>query len=45
MKYENEFIEWLYNRYFIPNGDVLISFMEDGESYDRFLDEMGLEDE
>jgi hypothetical protein len=45
MKYESEFIAWLHTRYFIPNGDVLISFMEDGESYDIFLDEMGLTDD
>ena len=45
MKYEEEFTAWLYDRYFIPNGDVLILHMEDGESYNTFLSEMGLEDE
>lgn len=45
MKYEEEFIAWLYNKYFIPNGEVLILHMEDGESYDLFLAEMGLDDE
>jgi hypothetical protein len=45
MKYEDEFINWLYKQYNIGNGDTLIKYMEDGHSYDNFLDEMGLEDD
>jgi len=45
MKYEDEFVTWLYNQYFIGNDDTLIQYMEDGISYDDFLDEMGLEDD
>lgn len=45
MKYEQEFIEWLYANKKIYNGDTLISYLEDGESYYQFLDEMGLWDE
>lgn len=45
MKYENEFIEWLYKNYPIGNGDTLLKYMEDGVSYDEFLQENGLEDD
>lgn len=45
MKYEQEFIEWLYANKKIYNGDMLISYLEDGESYYTFLQETGLEDE
>jgi hypothetical protein len=45
MKYEDEFINWLYAKYNIGNGDTLIKYMEDGVSYDNFLNEMGLEDD
>ncbi|HEY7867382.1 MAG TPA: hypothetical protein VIC51_15425 [Psychromonas sp.] len=45
MKYEDEFINWLYTQYNIGNGDTLIKYMEDGVSYDNFLNEMGLEDD
>ena len=45
MKYEDEFINWLYTQHNIGNGDTLIKYMEDGHSYDNFLNEMGLEDD
>jgi hypothetical protein len=45
MKYEDEFINWLYTQHIIGNGDTLIKYMEDGVSYDIFLDEMGLNDD
>ena len=45
MKYEEEFIEWLYANKKIYNGDMLISYLEDGESYYQFLMETGLEDD
>lgn len=45
MKYEDEFIEWLCTHYQIGNGHTLIKYIEDGVSYDAFLEEMGLEDE
>jgi hypothetical protein len=45
MKYESEFIDWLYTQHVIGNGDTLIKYMEDGVSYDIFLDEMGLNDD
>jgi hypothetical protein len=45
MKYEDEFIAWLYETCNIGNGDTLIAYLEDGVSYDTFLTEMGLEDE
>jgi hypothetical protein len=45
MKYEDEFTAWLYANVSIPNGDVLIQYLEDGYTYDAFLSEMGLEDE
>jgi hypothetical protein len=45
MKYEEEFIAWLYTQYPIGNDDLLIRLMEDGENYGWFLEEMGLEDD
>ena len=45
MKYEDEFIAWLYENYTIGNGDTLIKYLEDGVSYDLFLIDMGYEDE
>lgn len=45
MKYEQAFIEWLYENYTINNGDALIHYLEDGESYDIFLQEFGLTDD
>jgi hypothetical protein len=45
MKYEDEFTVWLYNNYTITNGDMLVEYLEDGISYDDFLNEMGLEDD
>ena len=45
MKYEEEFTAWLYENYTINNGDALIHYLEDGESYDIFLSEMGLTDD
>jgi hypothetical protein len=45
MKYEDEFIDWLYKQYIITNGDTLIYYMEDGVSYDDFLGETGLTDD
>jgi hypothetical protein len=45
MKYEEEFIAWLYTQHPIGNGDMLIHYMEDGVSYDNFLQELGLEDD
>jgi hypothetical protein len=45
MSYEDEYIRWLYHNYTIPNGDVLISYLEDGFTYDKFLKELGLQDE
>jgi hypothetical protein len=44
MKYESEFITWLYDQHNIGNGDTLLKYMEDGVSYDIFLDEKGLTD-
>jgi hypothetical protein len=45
MKYEEEFIAWLHSNYQIGNGHTLVRYMEDGVSYDAFLEEMGLTDE
>ena len=45
MKYEDEFVAWLYETYNIGNGHTLIGYMEDGVSYDLFLHDLGLEDE
>lgn len=44
MKYEQEFIDWLYENHPIGNGDMLLSYMEDGISYETFLEENGLID-
>lgn len=45
MKYEVEFTEWLYNNYSIFNGDALIHYLEDYDTYATFLNETGLVDE
>ena len=45
MKYEAEFTNWLYKNYTINNGDALIYYLEDGETYNIFLQEMGLVDD
>ena len=45
MKYESEFTAWLYMNYPIGNGDALIHYLEDGVTYDIFLQEMGLVDD
>lgn len=45
MKYEDEFIAWLYTQYPIGNDEMLIHYMEDGVSYDNFLQANGLIDE
>ena len=45
MKYEQEFIEWLYANKQIYNGDMLISYLEDGFSYEQFLRETGIQDD
>lgn len=45
MKYEEEFTAWLYNNRIINNGDALIHYLEDGYTYQLFLDELGLKDE
>lgn len=45
MKYEEEFTAWLYENYTINNGDALIHYLEDGVSYDIFLQEFGLTDD
>lgn len=45
MKYESEYTAWLYMNYTINNGDALIHYLEDGETYDIFLQEMGLTDD
>lgn len=44
MKYEQEYTEWLYERFPIYNGDALISYLEDEVIYARFLEENGLYD-
>jgi len=44
MIYEDRFVVWLYDNYVINNGDTLIKYLEDGVTYDLFLEEMGLED-
>jgi hypothetical protein len=45
MKYEDEFIAWLYTQHPIGNGDMLIRYMEDGVSYDDFLQAHDLQDD
>ena len=45
MKYEEEFTAWLYENFTINNDDALIHHLKDGQNYDTFLFEMGLEDE
>jgi hypothetical protein len=45
MKYEDEYINWLYAQYSINNGDTLIKYLEDGDTYNTFLDETGREDD
>lgn len=45
MKYEEQFIEWLYENFTISNGEALCSYLEDGDTYNTFLAENGLEDE
>jgi hypothetical protein len=45
MKYEDEFIAWLYTQHPIGNDDMLIRYMEDGVSYDDFLQAHDLEDD
>lgn len=44
MKYEQEFIDWLYENHPIGNGDMLLNLMEDGDMYLTFLQENGLVD-
>jgi hypothetical protein len=45
MKYEDEFIAWLYIHYNIGNDDTLLKYMEDGISYNMFLQDNDLEDD
>jgi hypothetical protein len=45
MKYESEFITWLYTQHIIGNNDTLLKYMEDGVSYDIFLMRWGLTDD
>jgi hypothetical protein len=45
MKYEEEYTAWLYATRSIGNGDALLHYLEDGDTYNLFLDEMGLVDE
>jgi hypothetical protein len=45
MKYESDFIMWLYTQHIISNNDTLLKYMEDGVSYDIFLNEKGLTDD
>ena len=39
---ESSFIEWLYKNYSIGNGDMLISYLENGHTFDTYLKEHGL---
>lgn len=36
------FNDWLYERYMIGNGHMLLNYYEDGDIQATFLDEMGL---
>lgn len=36
--YEDEFIAWIYENYSIGNGTMLINIMENGKSFDDFMD-------
>lgn len=45
MKYEDEYVEWLYVNRPIFNGDSLIHYLENKPTYEEFLSEMGLVDE
>jgi len=45
MKYEDEFVAYLYETYNIGNDHILIGYMEDGVTYAEWLQDMGLEDE
>lgn len=37
-KYEDRFVEYLYNHYPIGNGTMLINQMEDTDNFDNFVD-------
>lgn len=45
MKYEEEYTAWLYATRSIGNGDALLHYLEDGDTYNKFLTDMGLTDE
>ena len=45
MKYEEEFIKYIYDNYPVYNGHSLLGYMEDTIIYEAFLTHMGLEDE
>jgi len=36
-KYENRFIDWIYDNYPIGNGDMLIQQMEDSSNFEDFV--------
>ena len=36
-KYENRFIDWIYDNYPIGNGDMLIHQMEDSDNFEDFV--------
>ena len=36
-KYENRFIDWIYDNYPIGNGDMLIHQMEDSSNFEDFV--------
>lgn len=44
MKDEYEFVAWIYENYLIANRDTLLEYMEDGDTYNLFLEDMGLTD-
>ena len=36
-KYENRFIDWIYDNYPIGNGDMLIQMEEDSSNFEDFV--------
>ena len=45
MKYEEEFIKYIYDNYPVYNGHSLVGYMEDISIYEEFLKHTGLEDD